>query len=314
MEAFRGSIDGAPTVLASMAGTVLGAFAFTAAAIAIFGSCPTVYSDSAGAGRLEAESFSYSIAPLFEARDVDRLRATHDAQGNVKLEVRNEALETHFLNHIELLAVDHEPGEVVHVTGGGDLLALHELAQPEGVRDRAGRNVLTQVLAEDEIVYETAAAVSRGVHKDNLHDYIDVWLTAPREADSVALVLRARNSLLTTVLFYDMMLARSGARSLDWVGSDLERLGTATELGRWYASRLGLRVSYPDVDSASAPTIRVPDPGPIAWKDLVLPVATHGKERLRVRISFIADAWRIDRIAVGGAFSRPQVRARDGKS
>jgi hypothetical protein len=43
---------------------------------------------------LHAEAFSYSIAPLLEARDVDRLATQPDADGHLRIEVRNEALET----------------------------------------------------------------------------------------------------------------------------------------------------------------------------------------------------------------------------
>ena len=79
MESFHSSVRPAETVIVSAVATV----GVTAVAVAIacavdpkcFGSCPTVYSDSAGVPVLEAEGFSYSIAPLFERRDVDRLRA-----------------------------------------------------------------------------------------------------------------------------------------------------------------------------------------------------------------------------------------------
>ena len=48
----------------------------------VFRLLPTAYSDSAGVAVLEAEGFSYSIAPLFEMRDVDRLRARPDSDGS----------------------------------------------------------------------------------------------------------------------------------------------------------------------------------------------------------------------------------------
>src|SRR5207249_1151264 len=46
------------------------------------------------------------------------------------------------------------------------------------------------------------------------------------------------------------------------------------------------------------------DTGPIAWKDvaIVVPVVTRG--RVRVRLSFPMDNWRIDRVAVAGRFRR----------
>ena len=62
---------------------------------------------------LEAEAFSYSIAPMFESRDVDRLAVGVDDQGEVRLEVRNEALETHYINHFELIEVGHASHEQV---------------------------------------------------------------------------------------------------------------------------------------------------------------------------------------------------------
>src|SRR6266705_4600223 len=91
MEAFRTHVDGATSTIVSLVatgGVILGAAAAIVAISCIndpkcFGSCPTYYSDSAGAAVLEAEGFSYSIAPLFEARDVDRLRLAAVRDGAV---------------------------------------------------------------------------------------------------------------------------------------------------------------------------------------------------------------------------------------
>ncbi|HVF39750.1 MAG TPA: hypothetical protein VM939_07610, partial [Gemmatimonadaceae bacterium] len=81
MEAFDTKINVATSVLASAGAAVAGAVGTVALLIAIFGSCPTFYADSAGTEILQAEGFSYSIAPLFEKRDVDRLRLTPTTDG-----------------------------------------------------------------------------------------------------------------------------------------------------------------------------------------------------------------------------------------
>lgn len=81
-------------------GTVLVAAASAAAlvaggvalAVAIFGSCPTIYADVAGEAVLQMEAFSFSIAPMFESRDLERLHTEPDSEGFVRLELRNEAL------------------------------------------------------------------------------------------------------------------------------------------------------------------------------------------------------------------------------
>src|SRR5207249_4812997 len=76
-----------------------------------FGNCPTVYADSAGTWALQAEGFSYTLGPAFETRDVDRLGIRPDRDGKIRLEVRNEALETEYFNQLELFEVRHAADE-----------------------------------------------------------------------------------------------------------------------------------------------------------------------------------------------------------
>src|SRR5438874_2719650 len=111
MESFRTRINGAESFIVSTLASIGGVVGGAALAVAIFGSCPTIYS---GDGTVEeAELFSSSIAPLFEGRDLDRLRAQPDASGMLRLDVRNEAMETHYINHLQLIEVEHAPDEFV---------------------------------------------------------------------------------------------------------------------------------------------------------------------------------------------------------
>jgi hypothetical protein len=116
LESFRTGVDAGATVSLSVlaVGGAIGLGVAIACALdpKCFGSCPTYYSDSAGTPVLEAEGFSYRIAPLFESRDVDRLRARPN-DGRLRLEIRNEAFETHFINHLELLEAVHAADEFV---------------------------------------------------------------------------------------------------------------------------------------------------------------------------------------------------------
>jgi hypothetical protein len=140
-----------------------------------------------------------------------------------------------------------------------------------------------------------------------LEDWIEFTIDNTTPGDSGALVLRLRNSLLNTVLLYDIMLGDPGARALDWQGNHLSRIGPALELGAWYGSRMGMAVET-WMDGGWVPLARVKDSGPVAWKDLAVPVAIPGSS-LRVRIRFPADNWRIDRVAFARKISRPEMRA-----
>lgn len=299
METYRTRVNPLETTLLTTA-TAAGAFFATAALmVAIFGSCPTVY--SAEGTVEEAELFSTSIAPLFEGRDIDRLRATPDANGIVQLEIRNEAMETHYINHLELLEVSHAPGERVLPDHQGSPIVAGDLRSPNVAVNRDGKDVLDVIRAPDGTAYAAdERALARATTTD-MDDWIDLSVPVESGSNEAAVVFRMRNSLLNTVLLYDVMLAPAGAASLDWLGADLGRISTAVELGRWHQRRAGLHVSVWR-DGAWRPAVRIPDSGPISWHDVaaVVPVP-QGEKMLRVRLSYVTDHWRIDEVAV--AFS-----------
>jgi hypothetical protein len=274
---------------------------------ALFGSCPTFYADSSGTMMLQAEGFSYSIAPLFEVRDVDRLRVRPNSAGEVRLEVRNEALETHYLNQLELLEVRHRGDELVLPDPGGAPLALQELLAPASAVDRLGRNMRAVLADADGLVYETMPELLDAARADDMRDHLDLVFPAPRGADSAALVLRLRNSLLTTILLYDVMLGAQGAQALEWLGAELGQVGSVLELGQWYNRHMGLRV-YVWEDGGYRQVGRVGDTGPIAWKDVAVVVPVPAGDSLRVRLSFVTDGWRIDHVALATRVRRPAVR------
>jgi hypothetical protein len=295
MESFRTSYNGASSFALTLLGTAGTISAVSLAAIAIFGSCPTFYSDSSGTPVLEAEGFSYSIAPLFEDRDVDRLRAQPSPGGELRLEVRNEALETHYINQLGLLDVRHARDEQVVTDNTGRPLAVRRFVAPATARDRAGRDVQAALGNSGSFAFRTDSETIARATPDDPNDFLDLAFAIPAGLDTVALVFRMRNSLLNTVLLYDEMLAGPGARALDWLGRELEDIGPAARLGRWYAGHMGMQVALREGEGLRE-VARIPDTGPIAWKDVAVLVPVPPGDTLRIRLTFVADQWRIERV------------------
>ncbi len=306
MESFQTRVNGAKTAIVTSLATVGAVIGGVALAVAIFGSCPTVYSDNGAVE--EAELFSNSIAPLLEARDVDRLRAQPDSKGILRLELRNEAMETHYINHLQLFEVQHGADEFVLPDPQGHPVAVRGVRTPADIAGRSGRDLRATLSAADNSFYRTDRRGIDSATMDDLNDWIDLTAAVPDGAGSTTLVFRLRNSLLSTTLLYDVMLGPAGARAIDWLGSGLARISTAVELGRWYQRRAGLHILVWR-DGVYREVARIPDSGPISWHDVaaVIP-AQEGEKSLRIRLSFLADQWRIDRVGVASAEREPAAR------
>lgn len=296
----------ATSIALSAAATTAAVMIVPALATAIFGSCPTIYSQTDAKPRLEAESFSNSIAPLLEMRDVDRIHAIPNVFGRLELDVRNEALETHYINHLELVEVTHRPGAFAVPAERGKALVLSDFIPVTGLTDRAGRDVSDVLQTPDGDAYRTDVQVLDSVRAEDLRDYIDLVMPNPA-ADTVAVLLSLRNSLLNTVLFYDFMLRAQGPRALEWLSRDINTVSTAVALGDFYSRHMRLRVQVRDGE-AFREVGQVREVGPIAWSDVAVLVPVPAGNSLRIRLSFIADAWRIDRAAVALGVQRESVR------
>jgi hypothetical protein len=305
VEVFEGKVLSAPTVVTTVAATAVGGVAVVALLKAIFGSCPTVYADSAGIQILQAEGFSYAIAPMFEHRDLDGLRVRPDSDGVIRLELRNEAMETHFINQIELAAVRHSPDELVVTDQASRPVALRDVRPLARARDRAGRDVRAALAGRDSVLFSSDSALTSRATAADLDDWLDIDVPHSGLSDSIAVVVRLRNSLLNTVLLYDGMLG--GPDALDWLGVGLQRISTAIDLSRWYVRTMGMHAAVVQ-DNGDTATVRLNDVGPIAFREvaIVLPRPRSDSGRARVRLRFVADNWRIDQVRVARSVSRPQ--------
>jgi hypothetical protein len=215
----------------TLAASILGGAAL---AVAVFGSCPTIYADSAGTQVLQAESFSNSIAPLLARRDLDRLIVTADSAGIVRLDVRNEALETHYIDHLDLVEFRHRAGEVAMPASPAGVIAVSDLIEPASVRDAAGRDVSHTVATSDEVAFSTDSGfLDRAISGGPVEEHLDITVPRAAAGDTFALVLRMRASLLSTTVLYHYMLGQPGASALDWLGRDLARITTLARLSAW---------------------------------------------------------------------------------
>ena len=297
MESFQTPVNAAATTAASTVGTAGWIALGTLAAFALFGSCPTVYSADSGDAILEAELFSYSIAPSFQARDIDKLSLKHIEDGYFELDFRNEMLETHYIDQLEILEVTHAANQVAYPDSTGQPIVVGKTVAPSSAVDQDGRNILPELSSADGRVWSATSNRLANVGLHDLHDSLDFEFTLPKDSGELALVLHMRNSMLNTVLLYDVMLKGQSFAALDWMGHDLNHLGNRAELGLWYRKNMGMTVSVWR-DGEFHKVGRIGDQGPIAWSERAFVLDAPQGDSVKVRLTFVADNWRIDQVAL----------------
>jgi hypothetical protein len=168
---------------------------------------------------------------------MDRLQAQPSPSGVLRLEIRNEAMETHYINHLQVLEVLHSPDEVVLPNSEGQPVAVRDVQVPAVIVNRSGHDVRAAISASDGRAYQTESRLVQDATLADMDDWIDLTAPVPDGSDRVALTFRMRNSLLSTTLLYEEILGKAGARALDWLGKDLTQISTGVELGRLHQQR-----------------------------------------------------------------------------
>lgn len=243
-----------------------------------FGSCPTFYVTDGHDPLLQAEGFSASIAPSLEATDVDALWRARPRGRTLDVEMRNEALETHVVRSVRVLAARRPPGGRVLATAGGEYWQALALAPP--IRATAAEGDVAGPLAEVDGIERVSEPDS-----SNLGARETVELEFPPTPGQLGLAVASRQTLLTTYLFYETLAAMgpsAGTMLAELERSNRTGLASASALGRALG---GLEVQVPGEDGSWRTVETVSETGPLATdvKLVKLPAPPTGPVRVRLR-------------------------------
>jgi hypothetical protein len=264
---------------------------------AIFGSCPTVYTMSDTGATLECECFSYSIGRMFEQSDLDRLSLNSTKAGSVRVRVKNEALETHYIDMFRLVYADHPYGTELFPDDDGNVIRTSNLKPSTTAMNSEGRDVLGDVVGREGNAYTSDSATVRRMLSEHLTDWIEFKIPRPHGSSSLTIAIRMRNSLQNTVLLYDLMMRNQGLNVLEWSETIDKNPWYAWKLARWYRSFSGIQIQVLE-EHEYRTRAWVKDTGPIAWRSLAVMVPIAGDDdTIHVRLSFLPDNIMLDWVA-----------------
>jgi hypothetical protein len=203
--------------------------------------------------------------------------------------MRNEALETHAVRRVRLLAAPRPPGG--HVLAGIDdrLYPAETLVPPLECQASEGdcRDTLRAVDGTERVSPADDVDLA-------MREAVELRFPAPR--GPAGIVIGARQTVLSTFLFYQTM-AYAGRRSGEFLaalerggpGAGRRALGMARALG-------GIDVEVTEGDGPWRAIGSFDEAGPIAGDLRVVPFEASGASPLRVRLRLARGHWRLDAV------------------
>ena len=161
--------------------------------------CPTFYALRNGQWVLMSEGFSSSISPSFEKKDIDMLYWVDEVKNELSLKLTNEALETHVIRYVDLLAFPESEGERVFATENGQFYRTSGIISPISCEAEDGDclNLIEKMDRNERFC---------GTDTKNLSRKEEIILSFDNDSQSeLGFLIGSRQTLLTTHLFYQVM-------------------------------------------------------------------------------------------------------------
>lgn len=275
----------------SMAIVTAGSLAVTGVCAAnpktCFGSCPTFYPSGESDDLPEAEGFSASIARALEATDVDSMWTTRPRSTQLSLRMRNEALETHSVEHVRILAARRPPNGRV-LRAGETFYEATKMHAPTSCSASTG-DCLADVVATDRREWSSPASAT------DLAEEETIDLTFPRGRGKLGVLVVARNTLLNTFVFYQM-LAYAGRDAGDWFAR-LEREGAGGLGMDRLASMSDIHVDA-EMPAGWVRAGAYSELGPIAREAQLVPLPDVTGTEVHVRLRAARGNFKIEQVAL----------------
>ncbi len=262
-----------------------------------FGSCPTVYTFSDDGELLQSELFSKCISRQLEEDDLDRLEFKVPDNGQIKLKITNEALETHYINKFNLIAIKHTEGTKVFQTDKNSFCQINELTTFQSATSSSGEDVSELLISDDEFSFRSKEEKFLELREKPVKDFIEIDFKNPHHKDKVKMFVKFKNSLLSTVLLYDVVLGSQGINALEWTKKMNDDYVYAMQFKTVYDFFSGITIQLQRNDKWIE-VGKLQDAGPINWKYCVAELPVDKNQDIKVRLSFIPDNIMIDFVAI----------------
>ena len=261
---------------------------------ACFGSCPTFYIN--GNNNLhysDAEGFSSCISPSLEKNDIDALNYKFSGD-QFKLTMKNEALETHAVNQIQLLAAEVIPGKSVFHGFNDKFYSCSAIYDCNNAFVNSS-DISAKIKGIDDYEYFSLTDSTNLWEKEEI-----IFIFNTQDLTQLGLILNFRQTLLTTFLLYNGISYMG-----DEVGDYFAKIETnkiiREKLGNPFKKLGGIKISYFDERKAKWIFVdEIYETGPIAKNLQLVPLnnAIVKNPEIKIKLELTRGLWRLDYLAL----------------
>jgi hypothetical protein len=162
-------------------------------------------------------------------------------------------------------------------------------------------NITGLLLNDDNKFYRSGVEKVSELRKGPLFDWIDIKIPVFNNSPS-KILLKYRNTLLSTTLLYNVVIGSQGAGGLAWTKKMNEDAVYASQFKMIYDAFSGIKLKVFE-DGIWKTCGKFEDAGPLNWKYIAAKLPPGNSDTLLVRLEFIPDNFMIDYIAFDTASS-----------
>jgi len=262
---------------------------------ACFGSCPTFYlNENDNFHYADAEGFTNAIVPAMEYPDIDALNNKTVSGNQFSVTMKNEALETHCVNEVKLLAYPRKEGERVYQSPSSEFYLCENNYHLS--KASADEGDVTYLMNKDDIKERLSMA---DVNNLNSKEEIILNFDSVKNPSELGLIVNFRQTLMTTYLFYSAM-GYMGNNVGD-VFSKLETNETIRDKFDGTTKLLGNIEVYLWNEQNNLWDLQgeISETGPIAINKQIIPIDnTSSGSKVKMKIVMNKGLWRIDYLAL----------------
>jgi len=258
-------------------------------------SCPFIYSWNGDDYVLEGEAFGSAFGKSLEIKTSCMLPSLYENNSQLKIKITNERPETHYLNSVELIAIETDCNATPYFDTNHNIWPVYNLKSPIIAEDHSDNNILEQISKVDGSYWQSDLA--QASFPNNFEDQIELQYINSTSSDEVTIILHAINTKIANFVF-DNIFKFLGDRSLSFIRA-VENDPQMTAIIKNWLKECSLKFSIWDGEDWQSVGFVYPEANEVSFnKAIRCRIPNTVCDTIKVRLTCLADVWNIDAVLI----------------